>query len=69
MIQKICVDLCSGLGGFSQAFVDDPDWFVVRIDITKKSGVNIIADVKNLPLKENLCLMEIDLLTEKKGIL
>ena len=55
MTQKICVDLCSGLGGFSQAFADDPDWFVIRIDITKKSGVNIIADVKNLPLKENLC--------------
>jgi hypothetical protein len=55
MTQKICVDLCSGLGGFSQAFVDDPNWFVVRIDITRKLGVNIIADVKNLPLKENLC--------------
>ena len=55
MTQKICVDLCSGLGGFSQAFMDDPEWFVVRIDITRKSGVNIIADVKNLPLKENLC--------------
>ena len=55
MTQKICVDLCSGLGGFSQAFMDDPEWFVVRIDITGKPGVNIIADVKNLPLKENLC--------------
>jgi len=28
---RICLDLCSGLGGFSQAFVD-AGWDVVRID-------------------------------------
>ena len=28
---KLCIDLCSGLGGFSQAFVD-AGWEVVRID-------------------------------------
>ena len=26
------IDLFAGLGGASQAFVDDPNWFVIRID-------------------------------------
>ena len=29
---KWCLDLCSGLGGFSQAFVNDPAWGVIRIE-------------------------------------
>ena len=29
---KWCLDLCSGLGGFSQAFVEDPAWGVIRIE-------------------------------------
>ncbi len=28
---KLCIDLCSGLGGFSQAFVD-AGWEVIRVD-------------------------------------
>jgi site-specific DNA-cytosine methylase len=32
---KVCLDLCSGLGGFSQAFVD-AGWKVVRIDNNPK---------------------------------
>ncbi len=51
---KLCIDLCCGLGGFSQAFMDDPEWEVIRIDISKKLAANIIADVRQLPLKENL---------------
>lgn len=51
---KLCIDLCCGLGGFSQAFADDHDWEVVRIDISPRMAANIIADVKHLPLKENL---------------
>ncbi len=31
MSSKLCIDLCSGLGGFSQAFVD-ADWEIIRID-------------------------------------
>ena len=31
MTDKLCIDLCSGLGGFSQAFVD-AGWDVLRID-------------------------------------
>ena len=29
---KIFVDLCCGLGGASEAFQQDPDWLVIRID-------------------------------------
>ena len=29
---KVMIDLFAGLGGASQAFVDDPNWFVIRID-------------------------------------
>lgn len=29
---KVMWDLCSGLGGSSQAFVNSPDWHVVRIE-------------------------------------
>lgn len=29
---KVFIDLCCGLGGASQAFYDDPDWKVIRLD-------------------------------------
>ena len=32
MKMKWCLDLCSGLGGFSEAFVSDPTWGVIRIE-------------------------------------
>lgn len=32
MIRKVFIDLFAGLGGASQAFYDDPEWFVIRID-------------------------------------
>ena len=51
---KLCIDLCCGLGGFSQAFMEDADWEVIRIDISDKLNANIIADICDLPLKENL---------------
>jgi hypothetical protein len=58
--KHICIDLCAGLGGFSQAFQLDSDWEVIRIDISKKFKPTICADVCYLPLKENLqpaCLL------------
>ena len=51
---NLCIDLCCGLGGFSQAFSDDPTWEVIRIDISDKLGANIVADVRHLPLIEGL---------------
>ncbi|MDE1854510.1 MAG: DNA cytosine methyltransferase [Thaumarchaeota archaeon] len=44
---KLCVDLCSGLGGFSQAFVD-ARWEVIRIDNNPKFAevpFTTVADV------------------------
>lgn len=51
---KLCIDLCSGLGGFSQAFRDDPNWEVVTVDIQRKFKPTIQADVRFLPLRDNL---------------
>jgi hypothetical protein len=51
---KLCIDLCSGLGGFSQAFKDNPEWEVVRIDIERKFKPDVCADVRFLPLKPGL---------------
>lgn len=31
-MSPVCLDLCSGLGGLSQAFVDDARWRVIRVD-------------------------------------
>jgi Site-specific DNA methylase len=50
---KLCVDLCSGLGGFSQAFKED-GWEVVTIDVLRKFKPSIIADIRYLPLRNNL---------------
>jgi len=50
---KLCVDICSGKGGFSKAFKDH-GWDVVTIDILKKFKPTIQADVRHLPLREDL---------------
>lgn len=51
---KVCIDICSGLGGFSQAFQNDSEWEVIRIDVEKKFKPTILADVRYLPLKKDL---------------
>lgn len=48
----LCIDLCSGEGGFSEAFREDYE--VVTIDVEKKFKPSIVADVNYLPLKKNL---------------
>jgi hypothetical protein len=53
-MEKLCIDLCSGKGGISQAFDKEPNWFVVRVDVERKFKPTIIADVCHLPLKQNL---------------
>jgi hypothetical protein len=52
MVKPLCVDLCSGEEGFSQAFKEDYE--VVTVDVEKKFRPTICADVRHLPLKENL---------------
>jgi len=54
MSKKLCIDLCAGLGGFSQAFVNDENWEVVKIDINPKFKPTIVADVRYLPLRKDL---------------
>lgn len=51
---KLVIDLCAGKEGFSQAFRNEPDYEVVTIDIEKKFKPTIVADVRHLPLKQNL---------------
>ena len=43
--KKICLDLCAGLGGFSQAFLNDKKWDVITLDIEKKFNPTIEGDV------------------------
>lgn len=50
---KVCVDLCSGLKGFSQAF-EKEGWQVITIDTVKKFKPTIQADIRFLPLREGL---------------
>jgi hypothetical protein len=51
---KLCIDLCAGLGGFSQAFKEASDWEVITVEINKKQKPTICADIRYLPLRENL---------------
>jgi hypothetical protein len=50
---KLCIDLCTGRGGFSKSF-KNAGWWVVGIDVEKKHRPTIVADVRYLPLRENL---------------
>ena len=47
------IDLCCGLGGFSQAFVN-AGYEVIKIDINKEFKPTIQADICNLPLRPEL---------------
>src|SRR5438445_1399401 len=47
------LDLCSGLGGASQAFVDAGDE-VVRVDIERGLKPTIVADAAHLPIRTGL---------------
>ncbi len=43
-----CLDLFSGLGGFSQAFADSDDWTVTTVDINDEFSPDVQADVVGL---------------------
>lgn len=51
---KLVIDLCAGLGGFSQAFKDDPDYEVVTVELNKKQKPTVCADVRYLPFKKGI---------------
>jgi len=48
---RVCVDLCSGLGGFSQAFVNH-GWQVITVDIEPKFNPTVVADVTKIDWNE-----------------
>ncbi|EMA47968.1 DNA cytosine methyltransferase [Halococcus saccharolyticus] len=43
-----CLDLFAGLGGFSAAFEDSPDWRVTTVDLNDEFDPDICADVMEL---------------------
>lgn len=45
---RLCLDLFSGLGGFSAAFWESPNWGVVTVDIEEDFDPDIQADVLDL---------------------
>jgi site-specific DNA-cytosine methylase len=42
---KLCLDLCSGIGGFSQAFRENKEWKVITVDINPKFKPDMILDL------------------------
>lgn len=46
-MNRLCIDLCSGLGGLSQAFMD-AGWDVITVDIEAKFKPTYIMDIRNL---------------------
>jgi hypothetical protein len=46
--RKTCLDLFSGVGGFSAAFRESPDWDVTRVEIDPTREAEIHADVLDL---------------------
>ena len=48
---RVCVDLCSGLGGFSQSFVNH-GWKVVTVDIEPKFKPTVVGDVTKIDWNE-----------------
>jgi hypothetical protein len=45
---KTCLDLFSGLGGFSSAFRESEDWDVVEVDIEERFDPDICANILDL---------------------
>jgi len=45
---RICLDLCAGLGGFSSAFEDADGWETVTVEIEEEFEPDICADVLDL---------------------
>ena len=49
-MMPVWLDLCSGLGGASQPALDR-GWKVIRLDLDRSFRPDIVADVRQLPLK------------------
>jgi len=47
-MRRICLDLCSGLGGFSKAFKEDKSWVVITVDNDPKFEPTVLADITKI---------------------
>jgi len=48
MSERLCIDLFSGLGGFSAAFADADNWGVYRVELSEEFTADLHADVMDL---------------------
>lgn len=46
-MKRVCLDLCAGLGGLSEAFVRSPNWEVIRIDNNE-----LLSDVPHMRIAD-----------------
>jgi len=56
----VCVDLFSGLGGFSQAFAESERWDVITVDFVEDFEPDLCADVLDLRPADLLELIGLD---------
>ena len=42
---KLCLDLCAGREGFSEAFKNNPNWEVIRVDIEERLKPDMALDL------------------------
>jgi hypothetical protein len=49
--QRLHVDLCTGLGGWTAPFENAPGWRSVGLDIRPDLDADVVADVRQLPLE------------------
>lgn len=49
--ERLHVDLCTGLGGWTEPFEDAPGWRSVGIDVRDDLAADVVADVRQLPLE------------------
>lgn len=57
---KVCLDLFCGLGGFSAAFADAPDWHVVTVDVDPQFDPDYQRDVLDLRPADVLAMLPVD---------
>mgnify|MGYP003152555367 FL=1 len=51
---KYIIDICSGLGGGTQSFLNNPGYEVIKLDSNIKVKPTICCDIRYLPIKDNL---------------
>ena len=52
--KKLIIDICSGRGGATQSFLNNPDYEVITLDTNLKVKPTICCDIRYLPIKNDL---------------